>query len=102
MGGRGVVVVVDVIKMFNLKLYKKKLWSRSRLKIYYFIFFAVLPYQFARKRIGILPNLNNSQEPEPVLFGPLKPEPEPREKKYQEPEPETIGKKNQEPEPLKN
>ena len=36
-----------------------------------------------------MPNLTNSQEPEPAFFGPL--ESEPFEKKYQEPEP--LGKK---------
>ena len=38
--------------------------------------------------------LTNSQEPEPVFFGPLEPEPEPLEntKTYQEPEP--LGKKS--------
>ena len=35
-----------------------------------------------------MPNLTNSQEPEPVFFGPLRPEPKPLEKKYQETEPE--------------
>ena len=39
---------------------------------------------------NIFPNFTNSQEPEPVLFGPL--EPEPLEIKYQEPEP--PGKKS--------
>ena len=38
-----------------------------------------------------MPNLTNSQEPEPVFFGHLVPEPEPLEKKY--PEPEPLGKK---------
>ena len=37
---------------------------------------------------NILPNLTNSQEPEPVFFGPL--EPEPLEKKYQEPKLEPL------------
>ena len=40
---------------------------------------------------NILPNLTNSQEPEPGIFGPL--EPEPLENKYQEPEPVPLGKK---------
>ena len=40
---------------------------------------------------NILPNLTNSQESEPVFFGPL--EPEPLEKKYQELESEPLGKK---------
>ena len=42
-----------------------------------------------------MPNLTNSQEPEPVFFGPLvpKPEPEPLEKKIHEPEPKPLEKK---------
>ena len=40
---------------------------------------------------NILPNLTNSQEPEPGFFGPI--EPEPIEKEYQETEPEPLGKK---------
>ena len=47
-----------------------------------------------------MPNLTNSQEPEPHFFGPMEPEPEPLEKKYQESEPEPIGEKNKEPEPF--
>ena len=43
-----------------------------------------------------LPNLTNSQEAEPVLFGPL--EPEPLEKKI--PGAGAVWEKNQEPEPL--
>ena len=36
---------------------------------------------------NILPNLTNSQEPEPGVFCSLEPEPEPLEKKSQEPTP---------------
>ena len=62
---------------------------------------------------NILPNLTNSQEPEPVFFGPLEPEPEPEPlkkipgaeagagagagaawQKNQKPEPEPLEKKS--------
>ena len=59
---------------------------------------------------NILPNLTNSQEQEPVFFGPLEPEPHQKKipgagaeaawEKNQEPEP--LEEKNQEPEPVKN
>ena len=52
-------------------------------------------------------NLTNSQEPEPVFFGPLEPEPGPLEKKpgagaarEKKSGAGTSRKKNQEPEPL--
>ena len=47
---------------------------------------------------NILPNLTNSHEPEPGVFGSL--EPEPLEEKNKEPEP--LEKKSQESEPLKS
>ena len=71
-------------------------------------FFAVLPFMRGK---NILPNLTNSQEPEPFFLAPWSRSRS--KKKYQEPEPEPLGekirsrsrsllKKSQEPEPLKN
>jgi len=48
---------------------------------------------------NILPNLSNSQEPEPVFLAPWSRSRSRSEKKYQEPVPEPLWK-NQEPEPL--
>ena len=54
---------------------------------YLFYIFCSFTLQVSGEK-NILPNLTNSQEPEPL------------EKEYQEPDP--LGEKNQEPEPLKN
>ena len=53
---------------------------------------------------NILPNLTNSQEPEPDFFGPLEPQQEPLEKKIPGAKVRAgaAWEKDQEPEPLKN
>ena len=58
--------------------------------------FYIFTYLTSLRGKNILPNLTNSQEPEPVFLTPCS-QSQSRLKKYQEPEP--LGKKNQELEP---
>ena len=60
------------------------------LVLYFFCRFTLLV--FGEK--NILANLNNSQEPEPGVFGSLVPEPEPLEKKTRSRSRSRLGKKS--------